>query len=84
MVSQQRKVFSERFETMFKNSKHPKISVSMIERQNGIQDIKKHYIPSVYPNSYIENTLKKTNVKFWKAKALKFDKKCLVRKQTSA
>jgi len=56
----------------------------MIERQNGIQDIKKRYIPSVYPNSYIEDTLKKTNVKFWKAKALKFDTKCFGMKQTSA
>jgi len=69
---------------MFKNSKHPKISVSTIERQNNIIGIKKRFIPTVYPNSYIESTLQKTNVKFWKAKALKFDTKCYGRKKTSA
>ena len=69
---------------MFVNGWQPKISVSMIERQNGISDIKSRFIPTVYPNSYIENTLQKTNVKFWKAKALKFDTKCFGTKQTSA
>jgi len=77
-------VFSERFETMFKNSKHPKISVSTIERQNNIIGIKKRFIPTNYPNFHIESTLKKTNIKFWKAKALKFDTKCFGRKKTSA
>jgi len=41
-------------------------------------------VPTVYPNTLIENTLKKTNVKFWKAKALKFDTKCNGYKKTSA
>lgn len=56
----------------------------MIEQQNGISAIKKEFLPEAYPNSVIENTLKKTNVKFWKAKALKFDTKCNGNKQTSA
>lgn len=59
----------------------------MIEKQNGISAIKKQFVstePGVYPNSGIENTLKKTNVKFWKAKALKFDTKCYGNKKTSA
>ena len=55
----------------------------MIEQSNGISAIKKRLIPRQYPNSIIENTLKKTNLKFWKAKALKFDTKCFGNKETN-